>query len=162
MSENQEKMLNPQVTDVEIGIRSLRKITLYPLSMADQLKLSDIISKAIQEQFNADSDIAVVAFITNLLKDNMGRILTMATDEDGNGILEEMTNLQAAAIAETIYEVNYGVVAKNFKSLFGKLGIILPSGRPSPQSVNDTADIESTTSTESLGETEAQPSDSSS
>ena len=40
------KDLNPQIVDVEIGIRSLRKITLYPLSVTDQLKMSDLITKA--------------------------------------------------------------------------------------------------------------------
>jgi len=157
MSENDQK-LNPQIAEVEVGIRNLRKINVYPLSMADQIKLTDTITKAIADQLASanGSDIAVISFITNLIKGNIGTILTMTTDEDGEQLLGELTNLQTAAIAEIIYETNYGVVAKNFKSLFGKLGILFPSGRPLPPSVNDT-DTVSKTSTESPGETEVLP-----
>jgi len=156
MSENTDQRLNPQIAEVEIGVRNLRNITVYPLSMADQLKLADIISKALADQFKdgTGNDLTVIAFITNLVKDNLGRILGMVTDEDGNKLLEELTNLQTATIAEQIYEVNFGVVAKNFKSLFEKLGILFPSRRPLPPSVSDTG-IDSTISTESPGETEA-------
>lgn len=161
MSENEQVMLNPQIAEVEIGIRNLRKIKVYPLSMADQIKLTDTITKAIADQLASatGSDIAVISFVTNLIKDNIGTILGMATDEDGDQLLGELTNLQMASIAETIYEVNYGIVAKNFKSLFGKLGILFPSGRQLPPSVND-MDTVSKTSTESPGETAALPSDS--
>ena len=162
MSENEQAMLNPQIAEVEIGIRNLRKITVYPLSMADQLKLTDTITQALKEQFekNANSDMAIIAFITNLIKDNLGKIIAMVTDEtDGDALLGEITNFQAVQIAEILYEVNYGVVAKNFKSLFGKLSPLFLSGRPLPPSVNDT-DTVSKTSTESPGETEVLPLDS--
>lgn len=160
MSENDQR-LNPQIAEVEVGIRNLRKIKVYPLSMADQIKLTDTITKAIAEQLASasGSDIAVISFITNLIKGNIGTILTMTTDEDGEQLLGELTNLQTAGIAETIYEVNYGVVAKNFKSLFGKLGILFPSGRPLPPSVSD-MDTVSKISTEKAGETAELPSDS--
>jgi hypothetical protein len=155
MSENEDQMLNPQVAEVEIGIRNMRKIKVYPLSMADQLKLTDTISKALAEQFavSPNSDMAVIAFITKLVQENLGKILSMVTDEDGDSIMTEITNLQAASIAEIVYETNYGVVSKNFKSLLGKLGILFPSGRQLPPSVND-MDTGLTTSTESPGETE--------
>jgi hypothetical protein len=147
--------LNPQVADVDIGIRTLRTIQVYPLSMADQLKMMDIVTKAIADQIPRlqENDIEMVTFITNLIKDNLGRIIGMVTDEDGDKLLEEMTNMQTASIVEIIYETNYGDVAKNFKSLFGKIGILFPMERPLPQFANDT-DTGLTTSTESPGETE--------
>ena len=162
MSENEQKKLNPQVMEVEIGIRELRRIKIYPLSMSDQLELTDLISTALAAQFAKDDgwqELEIVAFIVNLMKENLNRILTMVSDEDGDKLLAEISNLQAAAIAEAVYETNYGIVAKNFKSLFGKLSTLFPSERPLPPSVNDT-DTDLMTSTESPTGTEALPSDS--
>lgn len=41
--------LNPQITTVEVGIKSLREVTIYPLSLADQTKTARILAKAFQE-----------------------------------------------------------------------------------------------------------------
>ena len=158
MSENEK--INPQIMEIEIGIREMRNITIYPLSMADQLSLTNLISTSIAAHVAKEEggDMAVVAFILELVKENIGRILTMVTDEDDK-LLENISNLQAAGIAEAVYEVNYGIVAKNFKSLFGKVMTLFPSERPLPQSVSD-MDTDLMTSTESPSETEALPSDS--
>lgn len=161
MSENEQKRINPQITEVEIGIREMRKIKIYPLSMSDQLSLTHLISEAIAVYAakEDDEDIAVVAFILELVKENIGRILTMVTDEDDK-LLNEISNLQAASIAETVYEMNYGIVAKNFKSLFDKLMTFFPSERLLPQSVSDTPDTDLKTSTKSPTGTAELPSDS--
>uniref|UniRef100_A0A6H1Z8G5 Uncharacterized protein n=1 Tax=viral metagenome TaxID=1070528 RepID=A0A6H1Z8G5_9ZZZZ len=156
---NDLERLNPQIMDVEIGVRSLRKITIYPLSMADQFKLSDIVTKAIEEHMSAGKeDIALVAFILNLLKSNIGRILEMATDEKiGSALLKEMTNMQAATIAQIVYDVNFGEVAKNMGGLLEKVKKLFLSGRPLPPSVNDTEDIASITSLDEVSEKEESP-----
>ena len=159
MSENEK--INPQIMEIEIGIREMRKIKIYPLSMADQLSLTNLISTSIAAHVAKEEggDMAVVAFILELVKENIGRILTMVTDGGDEKLLENISNLQAAGIAEAVYEVNYGIVAKNFKSLFGKVMTLFPSERPLPQSVSD-MDTDLMTSTESPSETEALPSDS--
>jgi len=102
---------------------------------------------------------AVVAFIVELVKENLGRILTMVSDEDGEKLLAEVSNLQAASITEAVYETNYGIVAKNFKSLFAKVKTFFPSERPLPQFAND-MDTDLTTSTKSPIETAELPLDS--
>jgi len=160
MSENEQKKINPQITEIEIGIREMRKIKIYPLSMSDQLKLTGLISTAVAAQVAKEEggDIAIVAFIVELVKENLGRILTMVTGEDDK-LLEEVSNLQAAAISEVVYEMNYGIVVKNFKSLFEKVMTLFPSERPLPQFASDT-DTELTTSTENPSETEELPLDS--
>ena len=162
MSENEQKRINPQITKVEIDIREMRDIEIYPLSMADQLNLTDLLSTAIGA-FAAKEDgedIAVVAFIVNLVKENLGRVLSMITGEDGTELMKEITNLQAASIAEQVYETNYGVVAKNFESLSKKLKTFFPSERPLPQFANDTPDTDSKIFTENPTEKEELPSDS--
>jgi len=151
---NEQEKLNPQIADVEIGVRNLRKITIYPLSMGDQLKLTDLIIKTITDQVDegGTSDLSV-AFIVKVIHENIGKILTMVSNEKET-VLDELSNLQAIEIADIIFDVNYGIVAKNFKSLSGKLMGLFQSERPLPLSVNDT-DTDSTTSTESPTETEA-------
>ena len=161
MSENEQKKINPQITEIEIGIREMRKIKIYPLSMSDQLKLTGLISTAVAAQVAKEEgmeNVALVAFIVELVKENLGRILTMVTGEDDK-LLEEVSNLQAAAISEVVYEMNYGIVVKNFKSLFEKVMTLFPSERPLPQFASDT-DTELTTSTENPSETEELPLDS--
>jgi len=154
MPENEEKKLNPQITDVEIGIRNLRKITIYPLSMGDQLKLTDLIIKAITKQVGdgEGSDLSV-SFIVNVIHENIGKILTMVSDEKET-VLDELSNSQATEIAEILFDVNYGSVAKNFKSLSEKVMGLFQLERPLPLSANDT-DTDSKISTESPTETEA-------
>uniref|UniRef100_A0A6M3IX72 Uncharacterized protein n=1 Tax=viral metagenome TaxID=1070528 RepID=A0A6M3IX72_9ZZZZ len=147
MPENEERKLNPQIVDVEIGIRSLRKITIYPLSMADQLKLTDVIVQAAMASVNGGQDMAVPTFILQMLQENVAKILSMVTDEDEK-LMSDISNLQAVAIADVLFEVNYGAVAKNFKSLSEKLKAMFQPERPLPQSVNGT-DTGLKTSTES-------------
>ena len=43
MAENQD--LNPQITEIKIGKRDLRSITLYPLSLADEELFGDYLKK---------------------------------------------------------------------------------------------------------------------
>ena len=152
MPEEQER-LNPQITDVEIGIRNLRKIKVYPLSMSDQLKLTDMVTKSATEQMaKGDGDIAIVSFVLQLIQENLSKIITMVTDEKAD-VLEDMSNSQAVEFADVLFEVNYGAVVKNFKSLSKKLTGLFQSERPLPPSVSDTA-TDSKTSTVSPIKTE--------
>lgn len=114
--------LNPQISSVEIGTRKLREITIYPLSLAEQISLSKIIAGAASEYVNSEdqSDMAFAAFISKAISENLAKILSLVTDEKGDDLLNEITNNQAVNIAEILYETNYGGVAKNVKSLIAK------------------------------------------
>jgi len=140
-----DQMLNPQIATVKIGTRRLRNLTIYPLAMADEIKLTDVVTQALG-QVEDKQDIAVIAFIVDLIKQNMGRILTMATDDDGDNILKELSNMQATEIAGIIYEVNFGGPAKNAKSLFDGIAKLFRLERPSLPSVNDIMDTDLNTS----------------
>lgn len=164
MPENTEtQKLNPQITETEIGVRSLRTITIYPLSIPDQLKMTDLITESLNVFFNKkedQTDIAFVTFLVGIVKKHIVWILAMATDEKGEDLLKDMTNAQAARIAEIIYDVNYGVIAKNFKGLFDKIKNLFPSERLLPLSASDTPDTDLNTSTKEGTKTEESPSDS--
>jgi hypothetical protein len=154
--------LNPQVASAEVGIRNLRDIKIYPLSMADQLSLTDVITKGLQEfvEQGNEEDMAVVAAVIQLIKDNLGNILTMVSDEKGEEILKELTNPQALEIAEMIFDMNFGSLGKNARSLAEKVRNLFPSARQSPPLSSDTEDTDSKTSTESPIETEESQLDS--
>ncbi len=166
------KDLNPQIVEVEIGIRSLRKITIYPLSVTDQFKMSDLITKALQKFFlrgtskkvdkkklAQDDDMEFVAFLINLIQKNLAKILEFICDEERPALLlDDMSNLQLSEVVKTIYEVNYEKPRKNVESLLDQIKDLFQSGRLLQQSVSDTQDMDSTISSENLSETEeSQP-----
>lgn len=115
--------VNPQVKETTIGIRSLRKITIYPLSVADQLEMTDMITEAVGMFFTMDAEgkleegppIEFVVFVFELIKSNIGEIMTKITgEEDSDAILSDTTNDQLSDIIAIVYK-------ENFEGPFGKL-----------------------------------------
>jgi lipopolysaccharide biosynthesis protein len=181
--------MNPQIRSEEIGIRELEQLTLYPLSIADQLKMTDLITGAIQKFFNPDSsrdqtdkkganlpeqmkDVEFIAFVVELIKENMVQILTLLTDHTTEAkakkLLEKMTNEQLDNIIGVILEVNYQDKLKNvmslFKNVMGKIESATLENPElqsqdlkglSPLSSNDMDDTDSNTFSDSLSVTEA-------
>jgi len=114
--------------------------------------------KSVAEQLEqGGADLAIATFVLKLIQDNIVKILGMITDE-GEDVVSEISNVQAVDIANILFDVNYGAVVKNFKSLSDKMTGLFQQTEPSqterplPPSVNDT-DIDLKTSTESPSET---------
>lgn len=148
--------LNPQITDITIGIRNLRTIKIFPLSVADQLQATDLVTSALQTfMMNKEgmADLAFVAFLLEQVKTNASEILKMVldTDENAKEVLKEITNDQMMLIVQTIYKVNYEALSKNVKSLLEKNKKESLSERQSLQSVSSTI-TNLNTSLESRGE----------
>lgn len=122
----EDNNINPQITEVAIGVRDLRNIKLFPLALGDQLELSDLIKEALEAFFKVEegSEEALslfVAFAFDLIKKNLTKILKLiALDEDPKELLKEITNAQVDEIARIVYQNNFEVL-KNLKSLFGKV-----------------------------------------
>lgn len=122
----EENKINPQITEVAIGVRDLRNIKLYPLALGDQLEMSDLIGEALKaffkvEEGSEESLALFVAFAFDLLKQNIKKILALiALDEKPDKLLKEITNAQLDEIAQVINEKNFQVL-KNLKSLFGQV-----------------------------------------
>ena len=138
---DEKSVLNPQVTGVEVGIRNLRKIKIYPLSVAQQWEMSDLITQALQVfmQRESKNDYEFVANLLALIKDNLAKALTLVTDlseQECSDLFSEMTNVQMAKIIETIYDINYKPISKNVASLLDKIVTVFPSGRPLPTSAS--------------------------
>lgn len=174
--ENQDK-INPQVREVEVGVRSLRKIKIYPLSIADQRRLTDLIQKGIlrfsqmgqeiqgsEEKAPVPETEAVMSFIQDLLEllmENVGDLVKMLTDE-GEELLASLTNEQLLKVVQIVYEVNFEVLVKNVPSLLERMFGVgeaelemkesLNLERSSPPSADPTPDTDSNTSTSGDGE----------
>lgn len=138
---------NPKIRKIMIGKRNLREIEILPLSIADQFKLSDIITESINFAISAASekkgDVEFIAYIVSTIQKNLDRILEMSTDpvvledmplQECKGgwfriknivlpeipkpsLLDDITNDQALEIATIIYEINYGEIVKKVQSL---------------------------------------------
>jgi len=160
MSENSK--LNPQIAELEIGTKKVRTITLYPLSLADQFKMSDLITNVIRDLVDEEGalkiknaeDIEFVGYALELIKKNLCKILGFVT-EDFKGVdpLKELTNLQVTELARIIFEVNYADAAKNALDLFERvMELFSPSKRSSQPSANDIPSSDSKISLEKATE----------
>ena len=139
-----DKRINPQIKSVEIGILKLRKIKIYPLSMSNQLSLTDIINEAMKSFFESskgseDENLVFVSFIVKTIQDNIKVILKFITpDEKPEAVMKEITNQQLSEIVRIVYQDNYEEPVKNVMSLFPTEKIQSVLERQSQQSVKDT------------------------
>jgi len=161
MENNEMEILNPDIQEVTVGVRKLRKVTLYPLSVVDQMKVTDLF----QEAFGAFiasknlNEMQFVALFITILKTNLPKVLALVTDpeEDSEKLLSEITNNQLTVIANVLYEMNYAMISKNVNGLLKKLPQTTvkesPLARPLQPSVKS-MDTNSKTFSGNLGETE--------
>jgi len=136
---------NPRITDVVIGIRVLRSITIYPLSLADQFSMDEIIAKAMQGFVSSQdeaSEADVIKFVFEVVRDNIAKVLSLVTEEDGEVLLKEIDDVQLSEIVEAIYVANYETSIKNVLSLFEKAREQFQLKRQLPSSVNDMEGID--------------------
>ena len=140
-----DKRINPQIKSVEIGIRNLRKIKIYPLSMYDQKELTKIINKALKTIFEAkiekgqDELLVYVSFAIKAIEENIDKILKfVAPDEKPDLLMKDIDNYQLSEIVRIVYQENYESPVKNVISLFPMEKIQSVLERQSQQSVKDT------------------------
>jgi hypothetical protein len=138
--EKLDEMINPQITEITIGKRTLRKIKVYPLSLGDEIKVSNIFNEVVSVLFaslsmaedeNKMNMVAVVTTFFKLIRENLGSVLSLITDEDGEQLVNDITNVQAEEVINTIIRTNFGEVSKNLKGLLEKMKTLFLSGRPS-------------------------------
>ena len=116
--------LNPQIRTVSIGVRELRSIKIYPLSMADQTKMVEVLKSIIQRIFERQdapdaNDLIIADLIIEEIKDNLPTLLKYVTEEELS--LDELTNYQFTEIVGHIYKDNFEDAAKNVKNLVEKM-----------------------------------------
>ena len=118
--------LNPNIRNLVIGIRKPRTIVIYPLSIGDQLKMSETIANLLT-MITATEDITDgTAFISNvlsLIQNNLKDFLKFVLEEGENPdqVLNEMSNIQAVELCELIYAMNYEDTLKKTKEIVRKV-----------------------------------------
>ena len=125
--------VNPRIATVELGIRKVASYKIYPLSMADQFRLTDKIAKAAQvfDAAGAGETEAVKVGI-DFVKDNLESILEMVTEEKNRPTMEELDNVQFSELVDLIFETNYAGTIKNFKLLAVKAKGLFQSTKQQP------------------------------
>ena len=162
--------INPQVKEIKIGLRSLRKIKIYPLSVADQLELTDMITEAVGVFFSLDAEgkmtegppAEFIVFVFGLIKDNVGEIVTKVTgEEDSDAILGDMSNDQLSDMITIVYKENFEAPLAKLVDLFQQKdeettaeSILAKLSQPSVESTGDTES--NTSSEEATGREESQ------
>lgn len=134
---NSAKM-NPQISTVEVGIKSLREVFIYPLSVSDQFQLTDVITGVIQEvaglEDDGGDDMIVISIAINAIKTNLAKILEFVLDANETISYDELTNTQLMEIVDIIFETNYEGLIKNLKRLQEKARILWSSAPSLPKS----------------------------
>ena len=127
--------MNPDITTVEVGIRKLREVTIYPLSVGSQLNATEIIAKVVNTvaAFEGLEDTEVVETFVELLRSSLSEILKLVLDESETIDFNELTNPQLENIVNVLFDKNYKDVVKNSKDLIGKLSPLLTSMGSSPK-----------------------------
>jgi len=121
-NQKSEKNLIPEIKKVTVGIREPREVTIYPLSMYDQLQIMDRLTDLFEGLDDVrDLELSNVknslGYLKTVIFDNMELLLEYITDENERPTLSELTNNQFYAIAEIVFTVNFEGLIKNFTAL---------------------------------------------
>lgn len=122
-----ESRLNPKIREIEFGKRELQTLRMYPLSMADQFKVADIIGNVLQSLDglgNIQDEMSVFISFVKEIENNLTKIVSLVADvgmEDAQLVTTKMTNDQFLEFAEIVWSVNFENALKNGKSLIEKI-----------------------------------------
>lgn len=156
-----DQKMNPQIEKLEIGVRSLRTIKIYPFAVADETRATELVAASINtiSELPEDSSFSAMAVsFIDLVKKHAEEIILMSTYEE-EVTLSDFSNLQFAEFARILYDQNFGQIAKNYPDLWNKIKEILQEKVPllgeqrsSHQSSESTPDTDSNTSPDSPSE----------
>ena len=124
--------LNPLHKSTTIGLREVKEIIIYPLSVGEQLKLTDIITDFLRKYFGAEDgtvakaesmeDIALINELVEVIRENIGKVIVLTTDaEDADEILDNMTNDQLMDFVDIVYDMNFESARKKLQNLIQKV-----------------------------------------
>ncbi len=128
---------NPRIQSIDLGTRELKSFRIFPLSMADQFRLTDAISKVAdeyqesqvdpelpEEEENAATNSAKI--VLRFLQENIGSVLSMVTEESNRPSLSDIDNVQLSELVELLYSMNYENTIKNFQGFIKKVKDLFP------------------------------------
>lgn len=149
------KRLNPDIRQIVYGKKELKDLTLYPLSVGDQFKVTELATGIIQKLAGVGqnvTDLAFMAAVMSSLEENFGTILSLITDiskKEIDTVVKDLTNTQLMDIIESVWYVDYEPALKKGKNLFDRGKSVFNLKR---SSVSSSDSIPSTNSNISTGE----------
>jgi hypothetical protein len=149
-----DKKMNPDITDITYGKKELKILVIYPLSIGDQFKVTNMITEIVKnlvENKGTAGDYAFMTAIMNALEKNLSKILSLVADiseEESKDIVDSLTNIQLMDIVETIWTVNYEPALKKGQDLFERGRQLFALKRSSPSSSSSTPSTDLKTSIE--------------
>ena len=137
-----EKRLNPDIRIITYGKKELNDLTLYPLSIGDQFKVTDIVTSVVQKLVAGAasgqlSDYVFMSSVISALQENLGKVLTLISDiseEEAAKVIDTMTNSQLVDVVESVWAVDYEPALKKGKNLFERGKSVFGSKRLSQSS----------------------------
>lgn len=139
--------LNPQIAEIEIGVRTLRKIKIFPLAAGPQLQLIDkmgAVASLLMEAKNEQTIGNLLGVIRKEIPEIIAQVIPLG--ESAANVLNEISMTQMEQLVKLIYDMNFESIVKNLQGLFGQVleGAELVeelsnrSKSPLPQSVKST------------------------
>lgn len=136
--------LNPSIRELIYGKKELKKLTLYPLSVGDQFKLTELVTKVVQrlvaaQKENSLNDLAFMASMMESLEENLAMVISLISDvppEEAKEVISRLTNSQLADLIESIWETDYEPMLKKSKNLYERGKNLFNSRKQSPVSLN--------------------------
>lgn len=134
--------LNPSVKEISYGKKTLFTLTVYPLSVGDQFKVTDMITEVVQKLVsirNVDkiSDLAFMTAIIGAIQKNIHKVLCLVseiTEDESTKVIDLLTNEQLMDLAEIIWESSYEPALKKGMNLSERVKKVFPSERSSQDS----------------------------
>lgn len=135
--------LMPKSEKIPYGKREVQSFEVWPLSIGDQFKLTDLVAQVVAGLLEKGSlrDSEFVGVFLSAIKDNVHQILAIVGDlseDQSKNVIDQMTNRQLMYFVECVWDMNYEDVLKNANNLFERVRGRLPSDRLSQQSLKTT------------------------
>ena len=151
---DEDKKMNPDITPLVYGKRELKTLMLYPLSVGDQFKVTNIVTEVVKNLVDNQGKVTDFAFMTvvmSALEKNLKSILALVADigeQESADVIDQLTNIQFVSCIETIWLVNYEPALKKGQDLFERGKQLFASRRSSPSLSSATPSTDSKTFTE--------------
>lgn len=124
--------MEPMVLVQTVGVRKLKKVKVYPLSVKDQLECTRLLGSVADQLQKPDATTQeLVAKFIYFIENDIDFILKKITEPEVN--LDNITNTQLTELLQLIYLMNYETASKNLTDLSGKVKDLFRSERSLPK-----------------------------
>ncbi len=122
--------MNPRIRKVDVGVRELKSIQIYPLSIKDQTNLVEFFTSLMDKFFGEMRDkqfsnAEFFSYIAETITENIPEFMKFVTEEDVD--IDNLTNHQLSEIIKIVYTDNFEEPGKNIQGLLTNLkGVMFP------------------------------------